>query len=454
MSYATSLLTALALVAGCNRDSFTETDDTQPDDTQVVPECETDDQCSTHYICEAEECVRGDRDNTFQDATPILQNQRIDGVIEPAGDLDFYAYDSPGGEWLRVETTSPDEEDSLDTVLSVYASTGALHLVMDDYATGSVTTYDSLAYVYLPTAGTWYVRVEDRSTWYDEDPRGGEDFAYTLELKTFTALTREADASTDPSVTVDVTSGTSIWAVGVNLEEPGDSDWIEVTLPWGDAPLELYGVASAPGSELDVLARVYDPAGDLVLEKEGLGPEGEASYFNAEGVSYLVEITDARGGGGDDHWASVYLRTRENGTTYGMELEPNDTAETAGVLAGTISEADAGLYTWYSFQGALGAEGDVDWYTFDLESTDYLSVLCSADSYGALGDLAVEVFAPDGASLGEYSDSDSDTTPDVYNLEPAQTGAATLVVRSEDGTYGPGAYYRCLVLATPFRVAE
>ena len=114
--------------------------------------CETDTSCDRGEICEASVCEVGDRDNSFEEASIIRLNEEVAGTIEPAGDVDFYVYESTGPEWIRVQTTnSGDPINSLDTVLQVFATNGAEHAVADNFATGRVNTFDSVAIVYLPT---------------------------------------------------------------------------------------------------------------------------------------------------------------------------------------------------------------------------------------------------------------------------------------------------------------
>jgi hypothetical protein len=45
--------------------------------------------------------VVGDRDNSFETATRIYQEQPAEGYIH-TGDVDWYLYESTGAEWLRI----------------------------------------------------------------------------------------------------------------------------------------------------------------------------------------------------------------------------------------------------------------------------------------------------------------------------------------------------------------
>jgi len=445
------LLVACLLLAGCSREQST---DTAPDDSGHEPECVEDEECGEGRICEGG-CVDGDRDNSFDTATAILQNQPATGEINPPGDADYFVYTSLSDEWLRIQTVTGREDGLLDSVVSVYAQSGALHLAMDDYATGQVLTYDSLAFVYLPRAGDWYLKVEDRSTWYgDEVAAGGADYDYELELKTFGSTTRETDDALNPSATVDITSGSSIWAVGVNLEEAGDSDWIAVTMPWSDTNLEVHGMSAIAGSDAEARVQAYQPDGTLVMSKDDVGPAGEAIYFNAQEGSYLVEATDTLGGGGADTWYVLFFRTRAEGSSYGMEVEPNDDGDTPQVLEEQLDTTDSGTeYRWYSVQGALSDDGDEDWFQVSAEADEYLSCRCSGESFGALGDPAIDVIDDSDEVLQTVLDGE-DNAPDLSNLALPSPGITRLRIWSEDAQYGPGSYYRCKIYLTPFEIAE
>ena len=200
-------------VLGCSKVIPPETDDdgkNQTNDTDDDSECIDDMDCLDGQICStAGECVTGDRDNDFENATPIMQNSPEYGWIAPASDVDYCLYPSPGNEWVRINTKtnvtdcseesteSVDVNESLDTVVSVYGPNGALHAYMDNFPTGRVSKFDSVLNVYLPSAGDWYIAVEDTSTFYDSEdgPRSEPDFFYCLEVTSTESTTGETDAS-------------------------------------------------------------------------------------------------------------------------------------------------------------------------------------------------------------------------------------------------------------------
>ena len=141
-----SLLFLMTIAAcGCNREQ--RTDDTQE---TAAPTCTDDEGCQRWEICEDRDCVTGDRDNSFEEATTIFQVDDLDGdpsgsgFIAPAGDEDYYAYSSLGGEWIEIRTRQAvEQDDGVDTVVSVYTLGGQLHATMDEYATGSIKNWEA-----------------------------------------------------------------------------------------------------------------------------------------------------------------------------------------------------------------------------------------------------------------------------------------------------------------------
>lgn len=430
------------------------------------PDCVEDDQCGELEICEEQVCVEGDRDNTFEEATPIFQNQPLSGVIYPAGDVDTYVYTSLGPEWLRIETTTNgDPVENLDTVVQVFAANGAEHAVMDNFPTGRVSTFDTVLYVFLPSAGTWYVTVEDVSTHYtslfdESEWRGGEDFGYTLHVTTFGSTTAESDAMDTPSSRVHITSGSSIWAVGVNLETPGDSDWIELELPTGGQPLDVYGAIRIPGSPARPRVRLYDPSGGLLLEKDDLGEQGIASFFDPEPGTYLLEATDVLGAGGQDAWYVLYIRTYEPGANhpsfgsipYEPEREPNDHAVSA--TPHELFEVPIGsgqVYYGQYVQGRFDDDGDEDWFVVDTSAGEKITARCFAREFGSLTTLEAALFsgAEDITPPGQ-GDTPTALAQYLANAEVPQAGRYHVRLRSGNGAFGPGAYYRCRFLQATF----
>lgn len=454
------MLILLPLVAACQK-AGDDTADTPVDTDEVEqPECTADEECRPGSICNDEgECAEGDRDNSFADATPIFQETPVDGAINPAGDLDYYAYTSVGEEWIRIETTPDEEEDGVDTVVSVFNAGGGLHAIEDDFPFGNVSSYDTVLYAYLPTAGVWYISVEDKSSNENystsTDPlEGGVGYTYTLNIRPMGGATRETDAIDDPSVTIELENGSTSFATGVLLEEPGDVDWISLSLPYDLGPIEVRGNSITPGTDASSRVEIYDPGGELVARKDGVGPDGTALYLNTTKDTWTVGASDADGGGGDRHWYVLYLRTRDvDYYDAQFAVEPDDSA--APPLETTVATTSDGTeYRQARIAGAFEEIGDVDRFHVEALSGEYVTVLCSADSYGSLGDPKARVIdVDDTTELGSAEDG-ADRGPDLYNVVPSTPGYVTVELSAEDDVAGPSAYYTCMVYLTDFEVAQ
>ncbi len=457
--------------AGCNGEKATDTNDTPT--PPVVEGCTIDDDCSTGLICEDAECIVGDRDNSFDEGTTLRLNEVREGLIEPPGDIDYFVYESPGQEWLRIQTTnSGDPIDSLDTVVRVFAENGAEHARADNFATGRVNSFDSVAIFWLPRAGTWYVTVEDVSTYYTDvfdEPRGDETFEYTLEMIEFGNGTLEPDSELLPNDVLELPGGNNIFSFGILLEEPGDSDWLVIDPPFAGQPLEVWGTPT-PGSDAQPLVRLSErnTPGDaddpsvLVAEKEDVGTDGICSYFDPLDELYTLEATDRLGGGSDDHWYVVYVRTYEpeaNHPVFGdaiweREAEPNDDpadAWSAPLVTELTSNGTA--YDTAYVQGTLESGDDIDRIRVEMADLPNLSVRCWADDFGSTADLQVTVLDPSGTDITPQDQGFEPTSAGylTYNINTSP-GAHDVLIEAEDSLGGPSAYYRCAVYLTDFDV--
>ncbi|MFT7519872.1 MAG: hypothetical protein ACI9MC_002016 [Kiritimatiellia bacterium] len=427
-------------------------DDIGTDTESEGPECQIDDDCVTHSICnDSQECVIGDRDDEFDGATAIRITEEDDGpnvrqgMIHTAGDVDFYAYESAGDEWLRVFTRSDDNvEDGLDTVVSVYRSNGKLHHVMDEFGTGSVSSFDSLMNVYIPDAGTWYIKVEDVGTYNDDGtPRGQESFLYDLGVQEWRSITSEPDSADDQSITFEMRNGNTIYPLGVVIDEAGDVDYTSVKMPHGDAPFEIWAPSSIPGSELEARVTVTDDEGQTILVKDNIGDDGIATYFDGWNTTWNVSVSDVREGqGSQNHWTVLYFRTRTEGYGNPRESEPNNDSLTANLIETEESTEDGVKFDRGFLQSVLGSPDDEDFFQIEGVQDGRLRVVCSSSRYGSLGDVELEVIDPDGKSLGIFSDGD-DSAPDLDSLEDINRGLYTLRFFEKDGAGSLGVYFRC-----------
>lgn len=403
----------------------------------------------------------GDRHNSLQDAMTILFNDDVEEVIAPAGDVDWYSFETlQAGQWVLLETIS--ESADLDTVVTLYASNGIEHAHMDNFDLYRITRADSSLVAWLPTAGTWYVAVEDVGTYYElEELNGGASYTYTLQLSTYEATTREGDP--EPVVEIDLPNGETLFREGVLIDEDGDTDLLEVTMPAGGGVLQITGGNYIDGSQAVPAITVEDADGNTVLQQDALGDGRYGILFGAEQGTYTVHARDGLGNGGNDHWYVLYFRTYEEGATttffgateYDVELEPNDTPEEAWFPEVNPGSNNQDLEFLGSYmEGQIEAPGDDDWYAFSVFGTDMITVRCYADRFGSLADLAFELYNPAAELVETVTEYDGLTSPQLYNWEAPETGEYRIRVYDELGEGGPGHNYRCQVVQTDWEVAE
>ena len=183
-------------------------------------------------------------------------------------------------------------------------------------------------------------------------------------------------------------------------------------------------------------------------------------YLFPEDTTYTLEVTDARGRGGPDHWFVVFVRTYEPGAgndlfsyEYEPEVEPNDIQEDGWSPEQEPDIADDGsTFLTARFDGVLEEELDEDWATITAEPGYNLSARCWSTDIGSTSPLTLEFINPDGTVLGGVSSDDADPL-EVYNLPATQDGDHSVRIYSTDlGPYGLGAWYRCVVWNTTWEI--
>ena len=168
------LLGLSTIVAACGP----RTEDSAPEgkpDPDSGPECTEDADCGDDQICESEACEDGDRNNEMEEAETLIWEETVAGVINPSGDVDWFAVDAAGGEFFRVSVVTEEIDGGLDSVVSVYDSAGHRLVWEDEHPGGNVSSADSMVFGYFPEAGTWYIKVEDVGTFDGGDGVGGPD---------------------------------------------------------------------------------------------------------------------------------------------------------------------------------------------------------------------------------------------------------------------------------------
>jgi hypothetical protein len=467
------LLTTILIGVACNGDeAIAEKEDDGGSDGSSdggdggSGACESDEACGSGQICEAGDCVDGDRNNSPEEAESLRFGDGTDGPegqINPAGDLDFYAFEADGGEYIRVSTITAgeDEEGTYDTVVSIERANGKLITVADEFATGSgVGGVDSVAFAYIDEPGTYYVVVQDVGSYY-EDPEnpeeGARDYTYQVNLMEWDAKTSEPDSAESPLIRLNLTEDRIWTSIGALIDEAGDVDHIGLELGLDGYDLYLDGNRNLDGS--DVLPRVAlrsVDTGELFLSRVSFGPEGTAFFPALPAGEYAISLDHAEGGGGANDWMFLHVIARETDTSFQAEEEVNDSPAGATPLEAEELETSSGnTYTIARLSGLADLASDEDWFEFEVGYEGAEVVTClNAGWYGALSAPNLEIYDAGGALLAEgpglaglaYPNAAIDglfVDPGTYHLR---------VVHPESASGGAGEWYRAYIYVAAFEV--
>ncbi len=460
------------VLAGCSDD---KSDGGEGDDDAVFSgdgdggdgadgSCESDDDCAALVeICDAGSCVDGDRDNSEDDAGPLRFGDPDDpasygaGVLYPAGDVDWFAFESGGGEFVRISSYTDEDNPDHNTVVSVYRNNGKLVTVADGHAAGGgLSDVDAAVYAYLDQAGTYLVKVEDADPYWGTDAaHGARDYRYELLLQEWTANTAEPDSAEAPATGIELVAPNSWSARGVLLEEPGDTDWVLVRVGAPDMALVIDGNFDLSGSDARPRARIFDTTGALWSDRVDFGLDGLAYVPAIPEGDYLVELSDAAGGGGANHWFFVHGIARDQNSTYTVEVEDNGPDGVPNELDPEALETESGNpYTIARVEGLADGPGDEDWFSLRSEYSDGRIVVCLVSGfYGGTALPELEVWDAEGTLLGSVSsDGTGYPTAELDNL-PAPVGDYSLrLVHDAAATGAPADWYRMYVYVASFEV--
>jgi len=95
--------------------------------------------------------------NSFQKAQPVQLGQTIEGVVNPASDVEVFRFDGKQGQQVVIEVFAARYGSPLDSLLTLYDAEGRIVASNDDVD----GTSDSRIEMTLPTTGAYFVSVVD-----------------------------------------------------------------------------------------------------------------------------------------------------------------------------------------------------------------------------------------------------------------------------------------------------
>lgn len=421
--------------------------------------CVEDTQCAGHEICEGGECVDGDRNNSVDEAETILWDDTRTGYINPETDVDYFTFEADGGEFVRISVTLPEDFEASDSVVELRKANGKVVTTADAFATETgVTGVDAVAFAYLDEPGTYTITVEDDgSAGRDADGEivGGSAYSYTLALQEWNGHTDETDDLGSPSALVSLADERLWSSVGVVLEEEGDVDYIQLEHGVDGATLYLDGNQDLTGSDASPRVRLLTESGTPLTDKVGVGPEEYALAPALDAGTYIVEVSDAGGAGGSNHWTWVHVISRVDSYDHTFDSEPNDSEVSANALVQEEFENSGGnMFTRGQLQGMADEVDDEDWFRFSVDYGESWIVACLNSSvYGSTMAPDIEVYDGAGTLLGSATGSElSDPTTLLENLEATPGDHFLRVIPPVDVTGGPGDWYRVNLFVASFEV--
>jgi cysteine-rich repeat protein len=418
------------------------------DDGNTIPGDGCDHRCRTEDLADG---------NDTRETAEAIEGGAVDGVIGVPGDLDWYSFTAEEGQWVAMGTTANADDDptKIDTVITLYDADGNQVAENDDGYPRRNT--DSQLILRLPGAGTYFVKVQEWSSWQNETAEGDRSYTYRL--------------------FVNVLAIEDIGGGAVYGEEGGNDADSAITLDTETKALILSDLADS--SDVDVYSfsvtdetKAHFSAQLMPLGTDGYGstatgtrmwvtPAGNADSITAR-IAHVAKTDEVSPGGlalGDYH-----LWVAHSGDAVGandfyvikfglagdnppeLSEDTNDTLASAEALEAN-TQGDA---TRYFILANMGA-GDVDYYSFELAAGKSISVACGSASSGS----GVEGFRAELRSADDNVIAGADETDEgVYIRQIAGQPAGTYYLRlSATGVSSEidGTWARCGVHTGPQR---
>lgn len=366
----------------------------------------------------------------------------ISGTIDPAADLDYFMVEIPADTWVifDIEANPNGEPDLLDSVITIYNPARQQIAQNDDQLMAN--TLDSEVVYHVKEAGTYYVKVEDYSTFSMQEPEGGPLKDYVLSV--FSGfndeiITVETEAGDDVASAQMVGTNEGYGYVMGTYRDASDTDVYRFTVP--TTALQNYTIDLMPtgtnafGSTPTGLVWVTDTTGSTVSARANF-----TENYNAltpalrGGGTYLIHVQHPATAAGMNDFYVIKLNSYDENPA--KIAEPtNNTVMGAEVVALEDEMPRAG------YRGGSLTDGDVDYYSVDIRTGEQLAVYCSSGSGGSgVQGLTVQVTTSTGGIF-----SVTEAPPAVLALEATTSTGTTIIRLSKEGQDPEviGNWYRC-----------
>jgi hypothetical protein len=445
-----------AAAAGCGDDGGSSMmEDAGMGDAMVEPDSSTGTDAGTGDAGSDDAGTGSDGNDSFDTAETLTVGSEDGamGVINPAGDLDYYRFEVTEAGFYLLSTTANEEDDPelVDTVITLYDD-GMTQIAENDDSVPRVNT-DSELITYL-AAGTYFILVQEFSSWFEgETPEGAPDFNYVLNL-----FQLNPDA---PAVTADAEGGddgSSAQALGFDMDFSiavgrfDDADDIDVfSVEIGGEERRSLATTVMPmgpegyGSTTPVQVWVTDASGTTIIGRVDHGAGQNRLAPSLEPGSYLLWVEHgADAAGSNDFYVLKSVRSGENP----LEADDAGNNDVAGAETLPLMDGD-GLRAGFILT-ELDPIADQDHYNVMVQANETLTVACASASVGSgveglsvavLDDMEAELAsATEDPAEGLFIEDGGAVEAGTYTLRFSKTG------QSADVT---GTWVRCGVRALP-----
>lgn len=394
-----------------------------------------------------------------------------DARIDPAGDRDFYSFETEAGVTYAVQVRTAPNVGDLDPVLRVWDETGALLAESDDLPYGLRGASPGVL-VRFAGGGTVYLEVLDKGDWDGSGGFGAPGAKYDLTLTTTDRVEPNEDTNADNDTVeqslANEQAGAYDWYLDPWVSElhfaigdavvPGDVDTLSFAVREDDVPL-VWQVSSMPiaASTYRMRLSLFDEAGQrLASTTDTLWKVPGITLFDA-GISYpittpgryFVQVQDDLGGSGPAAWYALIGASAPFQDAKPHDLGAPEVADEAVTLELLEGEDRILFQTFYGWLEDFGGTAD-PWDAFVVDAANgavagaSLTVRLETAAAGSALDAKISVYDADGALLaassvepsGAYADD-----PAVLELELLRDGPIRVRIDPENAAYGPDAFY-------------
>lgn len=401
----------------------------------------------------------------------------VTGVIDPAGDADFYVLDLAADEYyvLATDANPDDNPGEVDTVINLYTADGSTLLATADDSVPRYSTDSELVY-HSPVAQTVCVKIEEWSTWAGQPPVGDPSFVYdfgVLQPDMGQPANNEDmepnnnSASAQPITFENVASTASTATFGFlfgSFADEADVDVYAYSMPAGNVSSLIYFVPPGPGgpgqhgsgSTVGLgLVQFTDSAGQVIASVDAAKGAGTIHPPIAQGTDVLLWIHRESGSvaGANDFYTFTQYNFDDEALEAEIDAGQNDVLADAETLSNQPSQADPSTSASYVL-GFIQAAGDVDYFGFHADANDRVDMACAAIRSGS-GLIAPTFAIHDATDVALQSETESDAADLRWSDAPYGDPSLPAVSISTSGTHylvvsaqgqNPdvsGSYYRC-----------